>query len=54
MKAEIERIIKVQINKHLVIHEPIKNDSRCRLQIIADEASNEILVFLKNRGENFN
>lgn len=43
MKKQIESIIKKAISEHLIQHKHV-NDARCRIDILADEASNEIIA----------
>lgn len=39
----IKKEIHTAINRHLVLHVPVPGDTRCRLQILAEEAANNIL-----------
>lgn len=43
MEQKIAKIIKETINKYLVTHTPILGDTRCRLDVLAEEAAREIL-----------
>lgn len=47
MKAEIEKIIRKAITRHLVQHVQMPNDTRDRIDILLDEASTEILNLQK-------
>jgi|GEM_PF-2280752 len=40
---EIKKAIRVSIIRHLVKHVPIANDKRCRVDIMIDELTNEII-----------
>jgi hypothetical protein len=42
-QTDIENIIKLKINKHLVLHTPCLPDRRCRIDILVEEAAKEIL-----------
>lgn len=47
MEKEIELAIRKAYNKYLVRHVPIKNDDRCRTEIMFEEATNEIMKIIK-------
>jgi hypothetical protein len=47
MKEEIEKEIRKAINRHLVLHVPTKEgDTRCRITILVEEASAEIIKII--------
>lgn len=48
MEKEIESAIRAAYNKYLVKHVPIKNDARCRTEIMFEEATREIMKLIKN------
>ncbi len=51
MQKEIEQEIRKAYNKYLVRHIPIKNDDRCRTEIMFEEAANEIMKIIdENNG----
>ena len=41
-KKKIERVIRSYITKHLVLHTPIQNDNRDRLDIMIEECAEEL------------
>jgi len=43
MEKEIEKIIRQTYNKYLVKHVPIKDDNRCRTEIMFEEITKEII-----------
>lgn len=43
MKSEIEKAIRKALNRHLVQHVQVLSDTRCRIDILTEEATNEIL-----------
>ncbi len=48
MKDKIEKEIRKAINRHLVIHVKLVDDTRDRIDILVDEASNEIIKIWDN------
>lgn len=51
-KKQIEKIIRSFINKHLTLHTPVINDTRCRLDIMVDECSAELYNEFKQELDN--
>lgn len=43
MEKEIELAIRKAYNKYMVRHVPIKDDTRCRTEIMFEEAASEIM-----------
>lgn len=50
MEKQIESAIRAAYNKYLVRHVPIKNDTRCRTEIMFEEAASEIMKLINNAG----
>jgi hypothetical protein len=48
MKKEIDLAIRKAYNKFLVRHVPIKDDNRCRTEIMFEEATNEIMKIIEH------
>jgi hypothetical protein len=48
MEKEIELAIRRAYNKYLVRHVPIKDDARCRTEIMFEEATQEIMKIIEN------
>ena len=48
LDKKIDKILRQSFNKYLVRHVPIKDDSRCRTEIMFDEMRNEIMSAKKD------
>jgi hypothetical protein len=48
-KAELDvnKVVRSTFNKYLVKHVPIKNDDRCRTEIMFEEMTSEVMKILK-------
>lgn len=51
MKTKIEIEIRRAINRHLVQHVQVINDTRDRIDILVDEASEQIMKIIENEKE---
>lgn len=53
MQKEIDKAIRESYNKFLVRHVPIKNDTRCRTEIMFDEMVNKVMnIVNQNKDKN--
>ena len=53
MQKEIDKAIRESYNKFLVRHVPIKNDTRCRTEIMFEEMVNKVMdIINKNKDKN--
>lgn len=49
MEKEIELAIRRAYNKYLVRHVPIKDDTRCRTEIMFEEAARDIMKIIEDK-----
>jgi hypothetical protein len=54
ISEKIKQIIRGKINKHLVLHAPVNDDVRCRIDILIDEAEEEISKEYASQSEPIN
>ncbi len=52
MKEEIEKAIRKAINRHLVTHIQTPGDTRCRIDILVEEAAVDILKHIEKENNN--
>lgn len=43
MEKQIDKVIRESFNKYIVRHVPIKNDTRCRTEIMFEEMVREVM-----------
>lgn len=43
MEKEIDKVLRESFNKYIVRHVPIKNDTRCRTEIMFEEMVREVM-----------
>jgi hypothetical protein len=49
VKKEIELAIRKAYVKYMVRHVPIKNDGRCRTEVMFEEAADEIMKIIEDK-----
>jgi hypothetical protein len=49
MKERIENEIRKAVNRHLIKHVPVLPDKRCRVEIMIEEATKEILKLVAGK-----